>query len=53
MIWFDRIELTTYPNKPLDYMDCNTKEAFNSSSVKPNHENFKKISKKLKNSKFI
>ena len=33
MIMFDRIELATYPDKPLDSMDFNEKEALKSSSV--------------------
>ncbi len=31
MIWFDRIELATHPNKPLDPMDFKAKEVLNSS----------------------
>jgi hypothetical protein len=30
------IELATYPNKSLDSMDFNLKEALNSSSIQPN-----------------
>ena len=52
MTRFDRIELATYLNKAL-----NLKEALNSSSVEPNHVNFKNRLKtnlnKLKNSKFV
>jgi hypothetical protein len=36
MIQFGRIELATYPNKPLDSMDFNEKEALNLSAVRSN-----------------
>ena len=42
MIRFGRIELATYPNRLLDSIDFNPKEAFNSSSAESNHEILKK-----------
>ena len=50
MIRFERIELATYPNKPLDSMDFNSKEALNSSSVESNRimKILKKCQKTLK-----
>jgi hypothetical protein len=36
MIRFGRIELATYPNKPLDSMDFNANEALSESSFRPN-----------------
>ncbi len=38
MIRFDRIELATYRNKPLDSMDFNAKEALKSSEVSPQYQ---------------
>ncbi len=45
MIRIDRIELVTYPSRPLDPMDFKAKETSYSSSVetKPNHKNLKKM----------
>jgi hypothetical protein len=51
MTRFDRIELITYiPEKPLDSMDFNAKEALNSSSVWSNRimKILKKCQKNLK-----
>ena len=48
MIWFGRIELATYPNRPLDLMNFNAKEALNSSSVHPAESNHENLKKKLK-----
>ncbi len=44
---FGRIELAIYPNKQLDLMDFDAKEALNSSLVRTesNHENLKKNQK--------
>ena len=50
MIWFGRIELATYPNRPLDSMNFNAKEALNSSSVHPTESNHENLKKKIKNS---
>jgi hypothetical protein len=50
MIRFDRTELAPYPNKSLDPMDFNAKEALKS-IVRT--ESLKKMPKKIKKSKFV
>ena len=49
---FSNFELATYPEKPLDSMGFNAKEALNC-SIEPDRENLKKNQKKIKNSKLV
>ena len=46
MFLFDRIELATYSNKPLDTVVIKAKEDLYSNSVRSNHTKFEKNAKK-------